>query len=136
LQILKEWESDERTILEQFCKVYLKGIWDFIPVGNNLAFESRFMKHKLKQHFNLEGLRLGHRPMIDLKHVLVIANGGSFVGYSRFLGKSGLARNMEAWYWEGNYDAILGYVRKEVEDFVRTYSFLKKELSRITIAEP
>jgi hypothetical protein len=47
LLILKEWESgsSERAIVEQFKQVFLdKGIWEFIPVGNNLAFECRFMK--------------------------------------------------------------------------------------------
>lgn len=132
LQILKEWEMGEEALVKEFKKIYLdKGVWDFIPVGNNLAFESQFMKYKLKQHCNLDGLRLGHRPMIDLKPVLVIASYGSFRDYPRLLGKSGLAKNMEAWYYERNYDAILGYVRKETEDFVKTYSILKKELPKI-----
>ncbi|AIF82365.1 hypothetical protein NTE_01145 [Candidatus Nitrososphaera evergladensis SR1] len=132
LQILKEWEIGEQEMVEQFKKIYLdKGVWNFIPVGNNLAFESQFMKSKLKQYCNLEGLRLGHRPMIDLKHVLVIANGGRFDGYSRFLGKSGLAKNMESWYFDGNYDNILNYVKKEAEDFVKGYCILKKELPRV-----
>ena len=132
LQILKEWELGEQAMIEQFKKIYLdKGVWSFIPVGNNLAFEAQFMKSKLKQYCNLDGLRLGHRPMIDLKHVLVIANGGKFEGYSRFLGKSGLAKNMENWYYTQNYDAILQYIRKETEDFVKAYSLLKKEMPKI-----
>lgn len=132
LKILKEWESDEKTIVTQFAHLYLNGnIWDFVPVGNNLAFESRFMKHKLKQYHNLDGLRLGHRPMIDLKHVLVIANNGSFKGYSRLLGKSGIARNIEPWYYDHNYEAILEYVRNEIDDFVRMYSILKRELPKM-----
>ena len=89
LVILKEWEpgSSERAIVEQLKQVFLdRGIWEFVPVGNNLAFECRFMKYKLKQYCGLEGLKLGHRPMIDLKHVLVIANNGSLRGYQRSLG--------------------------------------------------
>ena len=54
--------------------------------GNKLAFECRFMKYKLKRYCDLDGLELGQRPMIDLKHVLVIANNGYFKGYQRFLG--------------------------------------------------
>jgi hypothetical protein len=41
LEILKEWEpgSSERTIVEQFRRIFIdKGIWEFVPVGNNLAF--------------------------------------------------------------------------------------------------
>jgi hypothetical protein len=129
---LREWELGEKAILEQFRTLYLSGnVWDFVPVGNNLAFESKFMKYKLKQYYNLEGLRLGHRPMIDLRHVLVIANNGSFKGYQRFLGKSGLASNMAAWYYEQNYSAIESYVTKEVEDFVKVYCQLKASLPRM-----
>ena len=116
LQILKEWEpgSSERTIVEQFKRIFIdNGVWEFIPVGNNLAFECRFMKHKLKHYCNLEGLKLGHRPMIDLKHVLVIANNGSFRGYQRFLGKSGQASNMTDWYYHQNWPMIEHYVATE-----------------------
>jgi hypothetical protein len=94
LVILKEWEpgSSEGAIVEQFKKLFIDNCnWEFIPVGNNLTFECLFMKYKLKQYCNLDGLRLGHRPMIDLKHVLVIANNGYFKGYQRFLSKSGRA---------------------------------------------
>lgn len=135
LIILKEWGlgSSERAIVEEFKQVFLdKGIWDFIPVGNNLAFECRFMKYKLKQYYGLEGLKLGHRPMIDLKHVLVIANNGSFKGYQRLLGKSGEAANMTQWYHDENWSMIEQYIRKEADDFVEIYSLLKRELPRLT----
>jgi hypothetical protein len=131
LVILKEWEpgSSERAIIEQFKKVFIdNGIWGFIPVGNNLAFECKFMKYKLKLYCGLDGLRLGHRPMIDLKHVLVIANNGSFKGYQRFLGKSGQAANMTQWYYDKNWTMIEEYVRNEANDFIYTYSILKRTL--------
>ena len=132
LQVLKEWEMGERGIVEQFRQTYISdSIWNFVPVGNNLAFESSFMKHKLKQYCNLGGLRLGHRPMIDLKHVLVIVNKGSFKGYQQFLGKAGAARNMGTWYYNENYQAILDYVNNEVQDFLRMYFVLKTVLPRM-----
>lgn len=132
LQILREWDNDEKSIVERFRKVYITGNnWDFIPVGNNLAFESKFMKYKLKQHCGLEGLQLGHRPMIDLKHTLVIANRGSFKGYQRFLGKSGVAKNIAPWYYSGNYQAIEKYVIEEAEDFGKAYAILKAKLPGI-----
>jgi len=134
LVILKEWESgsSERAIVEQFKKVFIdKGIWEFIPVGNNLTFECRFMKYKLKQYCGLEGLKLGHRPMIDLKHILVVANDGSFRGYQKFLGKSGQAANMAQWYYEKNWQAIHDYIVQEAEDFIRAYVVLKAKLPKI-----
>lgn len=134
LQILKEWlpGSSEASIVKQFKKIFIdKGIWEFIPVGNNLAFECRFMKYKLRQYCDLDGLKLGHRPMIDLKHVLIIANNGSFKGYQRFVGKSGQAAHMMEWYYNKNWAAIEQYIRKEAEEFVRVYSILKEHIPRI-----
>lgn len=64
LVILKEWEpgSSERSIVKQFKEVFIdNGIWQFIPVGNNLVFVCRFMKHKLKEYCDLDGLKIGHR---------------------------------------------------------------------------
>jgi hypothetical protein len=134
LVILKEWEPgfSERVIVEQFRRIFIdSGIWQFIPVGNNLAFECRFMKHKLRQYCSLECLKLGHRPMIDLKHVLVIANKGSFKGYQRFLSKSGQGANMAKWYYSNNWRAIEDYIADETSEFVKVYSILKEALPRI-----
>jgi hypothetical protein len=131
LQILKEWVpgSSEKSIVEQFKKLFIDhGIWQFVPVGNNLAFECRFMKYKFKQYCGLEGLKLGQRPMIDLKHILVIANNGSFKGYQRFLGKSGQAANMAQWYYDKNWSAIEHYIKQETHDFVSVYSILKHSI--------
>ena len=134
LQILKEWEDGEQAIVQQFRDTYISdSIWNFVPTGNNLAFESGFMKYKLRQYCNLEHLHLGRRPMVDLRHVLVIINGGSFKGYPRLLGKAGLARNMTSWYYNKNYDAILNYIHGEVNDFLRLYFVLKTVLPRIIV---
>jgi hypothetical protein len=135
LQILKEWEtgSSEKLIVELFKKLFVDGgIWQFIPVGNNLVFECRFLKHKLKQYCNVEGLKLGHRPMIDLKHVMVIANNG-FKGYHRLLGKSGVAGNIEEWYYNRNWEAIEHYITNEAKDFVKAFALLKRELPKIMV---
>ena len=59
--------------------------------------------------------------MINLKHVLVIANNGSFKGYQRFLGKSGQLPNMTQWYRDENWSNIEQYIRKEAKDFVETF---------------
>lgn len=40
---------------------------------------------------------------------------------------------MESWYYEDNYDAILNYIKKEAEDFVKGYCILKKELPKLVI---
>jgi hypothetical protein len=92
------------------------------------------MKYKLKQHCGLEGLKLGQRPMIHLKHVIVIANNGSFKGYQRFLGKSGRAAKMAEWYYGKNWSMIDQYIREEAEDLSKAYSILRKELPKIVFA--
>jgi hypothetical protein len=61
LTILKEWEggSSERIIVEQFRKIYnVDNIWGFIPVGNNLTYEYRFLECKFAQYFGLPGLKV------------------------------------------------------------------------------
>jgi hypothetical protein len=63
--------------------------------------------------------------MIDLNHVLVLVNNGSFKGYQRFLDRAGLAKNMAAWYYSGNYQAILDYVKNEEKDFLKMYFVLQ-----------
>lgn len=134
LKILKEWQSysSEEAIVTKFKEVFIdNGIWSFIPVGNNLLFECRFLKYKLKQYCNLDRLYLGHRPMIDLKHILIILNGGRFRGCAEFIGKTGRARNMAQWYASKNYDIIEEYIIEEARDFATVYSILKKEIPKL-----
>lgn len=88
------------------------------------------MKYKLRQYCNADGLRLGQRPMIDLKHTMIVMNGGSFKGYDRLLGKSGAAANMTQWYYDKNWQMIEQYVKQESIDFLRVYSILKKRGSK------
>ena len=46
IHILKEWESDEKTMLDQFMQqtnIVSSYDFDFIPVGYNLKFEHKFI---------------------------------------------------------------------------------------------
>ena len=136
LHILKEWEAgqSEGAIIQQFKKIFIDdGFWQFIPIGNNLVFDYRFMKYKLKQYCNVDGLKLGNRPMIDLKHVLVIANNGSFKGYDKLLQKSDLAANISSWYYTKDWPSIEKYITNEALNFLRAYSILKREIPKITL---
>jgi len=132
LMILKEWElGSERAFIEHFRPMYVPDIWAFVAVGNNLSFECKFMKYKLLEYCNLSNLRLGQRPMIDLKHVLIMKNYGQFKGCTQCIGKRGLAKNISGWYWNGNYDAILDYIQNEARDFIRAYMVMKREIPKI-----
>ena len=51
LKILKEWESDEKTILTKFISdsgVDNGYMWDFVPFGFNLPFEHKFFLQRCK----------------------------------------------------------------------------------------
>ena len=135
LVILSDWQlGSEKNILDSFLQIYsLKNPWHFIPVGNNLLFECRFLKYKLWQHYGLQGLKLGQRPMVDLKHVLIIMNGGRFRGYNTLLGKSGIAANMPAWYATKDFYQIEQYIREEATNFAKVYAVLKSELPKIRV---
>src|SRR5215218_626268 len=57
LVILNDWQlGSEKNILDSLLQVYsLANPWCFIPVGNNLLFECRFLKYKLWWHYGLQG---------------------------------------------------------------------------------
>lgn len=134
LVMLKEWEqnSSEKHLIEKFKQIYLdNGYWAFIPVGNNLLFENRFMKYKLRQFCNLDGLYLWHRPMVDLKHILIIMNDGKFRGSAGLIGKNGKSRNMAQWYNSKDFYSIEQYVTEEASNFISAYYILKKEIPRL-----
>ena len=84
LKILKEWESDEKTILTKFIEE--SGINDiykftFIPVGFNLQFEHSFFWQRCMSN-GLKPIDILNRPFLDLKTVAVIMNKGEFKGAS------------------------------------------------------
>lgn len=72
-----------------------------------------------------------NRPCIDVKHLLVMMNGGNFRNYGKIMGKKGFGSNVPLWYERGEYDKIVSYVEMEAETFVRMYSILKRNLPRL-----
>jgi RNase_H superfamily len=135
LEIMKEWESDERMILEKFRKFFIesKGSWYFIPVGNNLDFEFRFIEYKLEQYFgqkaSLEFLR--DRKKVDLADICVMMNGLKFTDCTSILGKSHEAENMKQWYVSNDYTRIEAYIKKEANDFVNSFSIIYAEMPKL-----
>jgi hypothetical protein len=136
LQILKEWEngSSERIIVEKFKRLFLdSGNWGFVPVGNNLIHEFRFLKYKFNYYCGLNELKLGQRPMIDIKSTLIINNGGYFKGCARAIGKIGKAANIASWYTGRHYQLIEQYIIEEATNFVHAYSILIDELPKLDL---
>jgi hypothetical protein len=131
-QILKEWDWNEKIIVEEFRRIYIdNGVWSFIPVGNNLVFENRFLKYKFHFYCGLDGQKLGQRPMIDIKPILIMKNRGRFRGCAQAVGKIGEAQNISKWYASREYKKIESYIIKEAENFLQSYCILKRIIPEI-----
>ena len=132
LVIAKEWDNDcsEGTIMEWMKELLIDSpFWKFVPVGNNLLFDLSFIAARMRAYFHTDlSMQLINRPFIDIKHVLVMINGGHFRNYSRMITKTDLGSNVPIWYHKKQYEKIVNYVEMEAEAFVRTYGILKRNL--------
>ncbi len=90
LTILPSWKYSEEDIVKEIATYMLDdNPWNFIPVGNNLIFEFKFLVSKFRKYLGKE-LDIGYffsRPHLDLKHVMILANSGNFKGSHLVLGK-------------------------------------------------
>ncbi len=135
LVIAKEWDDDcsENAILEWMKELLIdQKSWRFVPVGNNLLFDLFFMAARMRNYFHTDFLTcLINRPCIDIKHILVMINGGNFKNYSRMIPKTDLGINVPIWYQKKQYEKIISYVEMEAEAFMRTYGILKRNLPNL-----
>ena len=132
LKILKEWESDEKTILKKFISD--SGIADgykfsFIPIGFNLQFEHSFFWQRCISN-GLKPIDVLGRPFLDLKTVAVIMNRGEFkgAGLDNITNKPHGGGNIPQLYGEKKYAEIESYIKKEAEEFSSFCFKLYKEL--------
>jgi len=132
LTMLKEWESNERTILQkaaetlEFSRPRYKH-W-FEPVGNILSFQGKFLKGRMKKCGLLEsGLRFGQFNLMDLRPLMILVNKGEY-DTAHFFGKTGKNKMVPSWYESKEYDKIVEYVKEEAEDFGRTLDYLVANL--------
>ena len=135
LKILKEWESDEKTILTEF--ISNSGISDdykfnFIPVGFNLQFEHSFFYGRCIAN-KITPVNILNRPFLDLKTVGVIMNRGEFKGASlhKLTNKPHGGGNIPQLYNEKKYEEIESYIKKEAEEFSNFCCLLYKELPQL-----
>ena len=133
LKILKEWESDEKTILTRFISDFVpENDWAFIPIGFNLQFEHKFLWQRcisngLKPNDILDG------PFLDLKTVGVIMNKGEFKGAAlhNLTNKPHGGGNIPQLYAEKKYEEIESYIKRETEEFTTFCTRLYKELPQL-----
>jgi len=131
LQILKEWESSEKKVLEEFLPNLRCNHWDFIMIGKNLLFDFSFLDKRLK-HYHLGEFDLScadERVVLDIKPILVMINNGNFIGYDKLLDKNGALDkvNVPGLYEQKKYQEIIKYIEEETNVFLKAYQALKKE---------
>ncbi len=133
LNILKEWEKGEEGILKEF--IPLLKPWSFIPVGNNLNYERKFLKTKCLQHaipFDIYDFTY-NSPAIDIQSLFVILNKGQFkgCGMHNFTSKKTNGSVIAPWYRNKEYDKIEQYIKEETEAFLEFYQKCHEELPKV-----
>ena len=119
LKILKEWESDEKTILKRFIEDFRPEYkWAFVPIGYGLSFEHKFFWQRCISN-GLKPIGILTRPFLDLMTVGVLLNSGSFKGAALddLTSKSQDGSVIPGYYKEKKYAEIERYVKDEIDGF-------------------
>ena len=135
LKILKEWESDEKTILKKFFQD--SGILDpytfsFVGLGYNLQFEQKFLWQRAMTN-GLKPINLLSKPFIDLHTVGILMNRGEFrgSGMDKITDKPHDGKIVVDWYNQGNYKNIETYIKNETENFLQLYGWLLDKMPEL-----
>jgi hypothetical protein len=134
LIVLKEWESSEKEILEEF--ILGSGIFDypfnFIPVGYNLGFEHNFLIKRTEIN-NLPIIDILNNPFIDLRSIGILMNHGEFKGsgLDHITGKKSDGSVLPEWYKNKEFDKILNYVKEEADEFIKLNVWLYKKMPEL-----
>ncbi len=135
LVILKEWESSEKEILNEFLSDFgfPNKPWNFIPIGFNLRFEFYFLLVRAKEVLGI-GIPIKwlyfHKPFVDIKSTVVMVNKGQFKGakLSWFTDKKEHGSNIPNWYLQKQFHEIEDYIMVEAREFIKAYQFLLQHL--------
>lgn len=124
LKVLNTWDDDqsEKSVISTIAPMLMDpNPFSFVPVGNNLPFDFKFLAAKFQQYLGLDvdTLYFLMRPNLDLKPLLIFINGGKFKGYHHLLGKEGNGSNIPSWYSQGEYNKIIEYVKSEASAFIK-----------------
>ena len=133
LKILKEWESDEKTILKRFIEDFVpENDWAFVPIGFNLQFEHKFLWQRCISN-GLKPVDILSGPFLDLKTVAVLMNKGEFKGASlhNITNKPHGGGNIPQLYAEKKYAEIESYIKKETDEFSILCCRLYEELPQL-----
>ena len=133
LKILKEWESDEKTILKRFIEDFRPNDrWAFVPVGYGLGFEHKFFWQRCISN-GLTPISILGRPFLDLMTVAVLMNGGRFKGAALddMTSKPRDGSVIPGWYREKKYAEIERYIKEETDGFAEFCSRIYEELPNL-----
>jgi len=133
LKILKEWESDEKTILKRFIEDFRpENRWAFVPVGYGLSFEHGFFWQRCISN-GFKPISILGRPFLDLMTVGVLLNGGSFKGAALddMTSKSSDGSVIPGYYKEKKYAEIERYIKDEADGFSNFFIRLYKEMPQL-----
>ena len=133
LKILKEWESDEKTILKKFITDFVpESQWAFVPIGFNLQFEHSFFWQRCISN-GLKPVDIFNGPFLDLKTVAVLMNKGEFKGASlhKMTNKPHGGGNIPQLYGEKKYAEIESYIKNETDEFTNFCSRLYVEMPQL-----
>lgn len=127
LNLLKSWSpgfSEEKIIRTIEPLILSSNPFSFVPVGNNLNFEFKFLASKFRKYLemDIDASVFNSRPFIDLKPVMILLNGGRFKGYQLILKKSTDGSKVPIWYHNKEYDKIINYIKEEARVFTEFYS--------------
>ena len=135
VNILKEWESDEKTILEEFVKktyIFSDNTFNFVVVGYNLKFEHKFLLERSLQH-DLFPIRILDQPFIDLFSVGILMNKGEFKGsgLDKITNKPSTGLVILEHYKNKEWDKIEEYIKNETIQFSYFCEWCHQELHKM-----
>ena len=133
LKILKEWESDEKTILKRFIEDFRPEYkWAFVPIGYGLSFEHKFFWQRCMSN-GLKPIGILTRPFLDLMTVGVLLNGGIFKGAALddLTSKSQDGSVIPGYYKEKKYAEIERYIKNEIDGFCGLMTKLYVKLPKL-----
>jgi hypothetical protein len=117
-------DKGEEGIIEKIIPLVMsRNPFSFVPIGNNLNFEYKFLVSKINHYrkLDIDVSYFHNRPSIDLKPVMVLLNGGRFKGYNLILNKSGSGSSVPQWYDKREFNKIIEYVIDETTKFTTFY---------------
>jgi len=147
IEIFKSWESDEKTILENFVNRLVeiqKSEFTWCVGFSTLTFDIPFLMSRCS-HYNIETpkklIEIFYRNLAhcDLKQILLPNNQWKFKGLNwdyclKIFGhptKVGFGNQIPIWFKEREYEKIISYIESEFQPMSSLYWELRNKMKVI-----